>query len=346
MALLPATETPRSAGTSTTPLGERTVMSAMAGPAFGLTSSSTESWVASAPTPVNHWSATGGAQSTAESGRRPRPPCDQAGREVAGAGDHRRAEPLRRRATRGGCGPAAVWPTAEPDLHVARRPSRPDLRRGCSRRAGRTPVPGRAPGQTTDAEVSAASRRVPVPLRLAVGPGCRSSSASTATTGSTTARSTSAPQPAPHRRPPSPVAVGRGCTQHEDDQDRDPLQDQQRRSAATTAARRARSRRAAGSTCQARVRAVLGAGLVEAAGRVERGRDVAVGGRRQHDVLDAARRPARATTSGVGREASACTSAVKSRSSVVRPRISSSPSGDAVAAAHGVGQAVLDACRG
>ena len=64
----PGTDTPRSTGSSSKPPGERTVMSAIAGPAFGLTSSTTESWVASAPTPVNHWSATGGSQSTAASG--------------------------------------------------------------------------------------------------------------------------------------------------------------------------------------------------------------------------------------------------------------------------------------
>jgi hypothetical protein len=43
-------------------------MSAMAGPAFGLTSSMTESWVASAPAAVNHCSGSGGAQSVAASG--------------------------------------------------------------------------------------------------------------------------------------------------------------------------------------------------------------------------------------------------------------------------------------
>ena len=43
-------------------------MSAMAGPAFGLTSSIDRVVGGPAPAPVNHWSATGGAQSTAASG--------------------------------------------------------------------------------------------------------------------------------------------------------------------------------------------------------------------------------------------------------------------------------------
>ena len=223
--LLPGTETPRSAGTSTTPLGERTVMSAMAGPAFGLTSSSTESWVGVRADPGEPLVGHRGRAVDRGQRRRLRAPGDQAGREVAGAGDHRRTESLRCRGDAAGAHRAAVPPTSR--ARPARRPtpSRPDLRRGCSRRAGRTRCRAGRRGRSPTRR-SAGSRRVPSPSGSARS-GCRSSSASTATTGSTIARSTSAPQPAPHRRPPSRSRSVERRTQDEDDQDREPLQDQQ-----------------------------------------------------------------------------------------------------------------------
>ena len=137
-------------------MGERTVMSAMAGPAFGLTSSITESWVASAPTPVNQWSATGGAQSIAASGadcERPatRPgarspePVTTVGPSPGGAVDTRRV--------RTGSGaadePSPTWTSpvtfASGSAPRMVTPSRSD------------PVPGSALGQITDADVSGVS---------------------------------------------------------------------------------------------------------------------------------------------------------------------------------------------
>ena len=105
-------------------------------------------------------------------------------------------------------------------------------------------MPGRAPGQITDAEVSGVSTGA-FPCGSSRS-GCRSSSASTATTGSTIARSTSAPNlrliagPLPGRGRSS------GAAQDEDDQDREPLQDQQPDPEPRAATRRGRSPRGAG----------------------------------------------------------------------------------------------------
>ena len=65
MLLRPGTRIPRTAGTSSGPLGARIVRSAMAGPGSGLTSSITDACAGRAPTPGNHASGSGGPHAVA-----------------------------------------------------------------------------------------------------------------------------------------------------------------------------------------------------------------------------------------------------------------------------------------
>ena len=268
------------------PLGERTVMSAMAGPAFGLTSSITESWVAPAPTAgeplVGHRRR---AVDRGERGRL-RAAGDQAGREVVGAGDHRRAEPRRCGRDPAGAHRAAVRPTSRARPGRRPTPSPPGPRRGCSRRAGPTRCragrPGRPPTRTVSG-VSTGAFPCGSPRS-----GCRSSSASAQTTGSTHRQDHVGPEPAPHRRPPSRSRSVDGAHSTSTTRIASPC----RTSSPTRSHERGPSRSLAErgrSDLPGAGAAVLGAGLLQPGGRVERGRHLAVGGRRQHDVLDAAR---------------------------------------------------------
>src|SRR5687768_13296910 len=75
----PGTVIPRMRSTSSGPLGDQAETSATAGPGLGLTSSTTEPWVAPAPTAVNHWSEVVGPQATATTGTWPERPATNAG---------------------------------------------------------------------------------------------------------------------------------------------------------------------------------------------------------------------------------------------------------------------------
>ena len=177
---------------------------------------------------------------------------DQPGREVVGAGDHRRARaPAVRCDTRRVRTAQRCRPTCR--ARPGRRPS--TFASGSAPRvltpSRSDPVPGRAPGQTTDAEVSGVSTGA-CALAAGRGPGAGAAAPARTTTGSTIARSTSAPNrrliagPLPGRgRSTARTARGRPGS-------RRPA-GPAARSAATTAARRGRSAESGRSTCQARV---------------------------------------------------------------------------------------------
>ena len=75
----PGTEMPSSSGTVSGPACDQSTTSPTARPALGLTSSMTELWVAPEPRPVNHCSAVGGRQSVAVNGVAPDRPATRPG---------------------------------------------------------------------------------------------------------------------------------------------------------------------------------------------------------------------------------------------------------------------------
>ena len=317
-------------------------MSAIAGPALGLTSSTTESWVAPAPTAVNHWSATGGAQSTAASGAGLRAAGDQPGGEVVGARDDGGAGPRRRDGD-----PAGADPQRSRSCHRARPGRARDLRAGSTPERAHAERVGAGAGQRARADHRGRGQRR---LDRRLGrPGCsRSGRAAAAPArtppGAATARSTSAPNrrliagplPGPGpcwaRRAPaprgSPSPAGRAA-----------------RCAARTAVPRGPRADSGRSTCQARVAAVLGARRTRppVASSAAATSPSAGAGRTTYSMPRAA---SVSTASGSGRETRPRTSAVKSRSSAVSAEHLVLAGGDAVVAAHRVGRARRRPSRG
>ncbi len=341
--LWPGTETPRSAGTSRTPPAERTVMSAMARPAFGLTSSITESWVASAPTAVNHWSGTGRRAVDGGERGRLRAAGDQAGRQVVGAGDHRRAEPLGRGGDPAGAHRQRRGRGAEPDLDVARHLGGRVVRADDAD----TEQVGPDAGQRVGADHGRGGergldRRPSVPL-IAVG--VQDQQRQHAGHGQHDGEDHVGPETGASSRTAFALALGRGRAQHQHDQDREPPAGPAARPAATSAARRGRSAESGRSTCQARVlrSSALACSSPAVASSAAATSPSAGAGSTTYSMP---REASASTASGVGRAASPCTSVVKSRSSGGQVEHLVLAGGDAVVAAHGVGQPVAPGSRG
>ena len=348
--LWPGTETPRRRGdVDRRRCGPSTVTSATAGPASGLTSSSTESCSAPAPTPVNHWSGEvgraghgGQLAGAAEAGT------DQAGGQVALAGDHERPgarahgrhRPRRQRGQRRSssrratstspCAPcSAVDERSRPATRAARWGSTIEALVSAVRvgRAARRPALARAHQQqrptvssgSTTASTVVASRRTRR-LERSGRPGVGVAHARRLLSWSARRARRPPRSPAPCRTSSSDPQPGAGA---------------RRRRAGRAAGRPARPgwsgprrwpaparrwRRAPAATLPS-----AGAGST---------------------TYSMPRLASASTTSGVGRETSARTSRVKPASSAVRSRISSSPSVTPSPRRTRVGQAVGRRRRG
>ena len=290
-------------------------MSAIAGPAFGLTSSIVELWVASAPAAVNHWSATGGAQSTAASGAVWERPASSPGARSSVPvtttgpvpGDAVDTRPVR---TRSGptVSPRPTW-TSPATFDAGSAPT--------VLTPSRSVPPGSALGQTTEAAESGVST-----AGSATGcsrSGRSSSSARAHATGSRIARTTSAPNrrliagpdPCSARTAPAPTRIASPCSTSS------PIRSHDRGPSRSLAD-------SGRSTCQARVlrSSALACTRPLVASRAAATSPSAGAGRTTYSIPRAA---SASTASGVGREARPRTSAVKSRSSAVSASTSSSP---------------------
>ena len=310
----PGTEMPSSSGTSSGPACDHSRTSPTARPAFGLTSSMTEPWVAPDPSPVNHCSADGGRQSVATSGSVQRP-----------TGDQRRARGRRRRRPRPGPSPAVTdvscWGSrvtgsdvvAEAREHLAARVGERGRRRPCP--AACRPARDTPPTPTRASCSPAPGVRRPRGRRRR---GARASSAATQTTGSSPATSRSERTrligasgswsarrgPAPRRGHRSGGRAGRP--------------------AATTAARPPRRRPSGLSTCHARVSrsSALAATRPPVASRAAETSGSAGAGSTTYSMPAA---PSAPTTPGVGRDTRARTTSSRSASGSLCATTSSSP---------------------
>ena len=312
---------------------------------------------APAPTPVNHWSGDGAGHGVAASLASPNRARDQAGREVVLAGHRDRPAPssTRRDPPRGDLGGAGPRP-------VVRRVTSPAAPSPALESSTGGVSPDQADGQTTAAVVSGSGWAGRRPALGASGR-TRASTATASATGSRTAstvvtlrrrvdaasgcRARSAEAGAwgvgcGSRLAPSGWSSGQHSTATTTIADA--LDAPAARCAATTPVRRARAASSGRSTCQARVERSSALAWTRPAVASSDGGDVAVGGRR------AARRTrcrARAERVDDRRRSGARPSARTSRGegAVLGGQVEDLvlAEGDAVAAAHGVGQAVVDA---
>ena len=328
----PGTVIPRRDGASTGPRGPMTVMSATAGPGSGLTSSITEVCRAAAPRAVNHWSDSGGRHDDAAGPSA----CREATSPGAIASVPRTVTGPARSAVAGrSAGTSTVVVVTAPDWDSSTSPARPVAL--ATRTSRRSPM---LLGQVRMARLSSVSRggwAVSTGGRPHEGQGpdregrqhdgehCGQVQPRPASDALGWRQCRRRRPDARCRRHDSPPRRARCVGTHSTRTSTTPRPEHQQHDPQP----RCGPSRACSSTGRLDLPgprgAVLGTGLVEAAGGVEPRGHGAVGRCGQHDVLDARVGRAAPTTAARGREVSSWTSASNSVVLASAARISSSP---------------------